>query len=170
MKRQIVILIFALACTFLSACSMSLAETIPETDVEQQDFPLKITAAHLDEIKAYGVPTVIDFGSDSCIPCKEMAPVLETLNAEMQGKAAVQFMDVWVYDEGLEDFPIQLIPTQVFFNAEGKPFEPSEELASQIPFTIYSYRDTGEIAFTVHQGGITEADMRLILAEMGVEA
>lgn len=132
-------------------------------------YPLKITSVDLETITSYGVPTVIDFGSDSCVPCKQMAPVLETLNAEFQDRAAVQFMDVWRYTEGLENFPVQVIPTQVFFTAEGKPFEPSEELATQIPFTQYTYKDTGEIAFTVHQGGISEDEMCLIFAEMGVE-
>ena len=131
--------------------------------------PLKITSVNLEEIKAHGIPTVIDFGSDSCIPCKEMAPVLETLNAEWQGKAAVQFMDVWKYTEGVQDFPVQVIPTQVFFTAEGKPFVPSEELSAKIPFQMYSTKDSGEHVFTVHQGGITEEEMRMIFAEMGVE-
>lgn len=31
---------------------------------------------NLDELKSYGLPMIIDFGSDSCIPCKEMAPTL----------------------------------------------------------------------------------------------
>ena len=131
--------------------------------------PLKITAVDLEAIRAYGVPTVVDFGSDSCIPCKEMAPVLETLNAEWQGKAAVQFFDVWKYTDGVEDFPVQVIPTQVFFSADGTPFVPSESLQKQIGFTMYSSRDTGEHVFTVHQGGITEEQMRQIFAEMGVE-
>lgn len=132
-------------------------------------YPLKITSVSLEEIKGYGIPTVVDFGSDSCIPCKEMAPVLETLNAEWQGKAAVQFMDVWKYTKGVQDFPVQVIPTQVFFTAEGKPFVPSEELAAKIPFDMYSMKDSGEHVFTVHQGGITEEEMRMIFAEMGVE-
>ncbi|OLN32939.1 Thioredoxin [Desulfosporosinus metallidurans] len=38
---------------------------------------------------------MIDFGADSCVPCKEMAPVLKKLNTEMQGKAIVKFVDVW---------------------------------------------------------------------------
>lgn len=144
----------------------------PVTDLEPvaelREFPLKITSVDLEEINAYGVPTVIDFGSDSCIPCKAMAPVLETLNTEFQGRAAVQFMDVWEYTDVVENFPVQVIPTQVFFTAEGKPFVPSEELAAKIPFTLYSTRDTGEHVFTVHQGGITEEEMRMIFAEMGV--
>lgn len=132
-------------------------------------YPLKITKTDIEEIKAYGVPTVIDFGSDSCIPCKEMAPVLETLNEEWQDKAAVQFMDVWKYTNGVEDFPVSVIPTQVFFNADETPFVPSDELATKIEFTMYSDKTTEEHVFTVHQGGITEEQMRMIFAEMGVE-
>lgn len=132
-------------------------------------YPLKISAIDLKTVKSYGVPTVIDFGSDSCIPCKEMAPVLEKLNSEWQNKAAVQFFDVWKYSDGIKDFPIQVIPTQVFFNADGTPFVPSDGLQKQIAFTMYSSKETGEHIFTVHQGGITEAQMRQIFAEMGVK-
>ncbi|HBF8218529.1 thioredoxin family protein [Clostridioides difficile] len=134
-----------------------------------KNFSLKITSVDLEEIKKYGVPTVIDFGSDSCIPCKQMASVLETLNSEWQGKAAVQFMDVWEYTEGVDKFPVQVIPTQVFFNADGTPFIPSDELASKVQFTMYSDKSNDEHIFTVHQGGITEEEMREIFAEMGVE-
>ena len=57
----------------------------------------------------------------------------------------------------------------MFFNADGSLFVPSESLQKQIEFTMYSSRDTGEHVFTVHQGGITEDQMRQIFAEMGVE-
>ena len=55
-------------------------------------------------------------------------------------------------------------------NADGTPFVPSDELAQQIEFILYNSRETGEHVFTVHQGGMTEEQMRLILTEMGVEA
>lgn len=147
--------------------NMGINRTPPADAVAK--YPLKITSVKLDEVKSYGFPTVIDFGSDSCIPCKEMAPVLETLNAEWQGAAAVQFIDVWKYSDGVSDFPVQVIPTQVFFTAEGKPFVPSDDLAAEIEFTLYSEKATGKHVFTVHQGGITEAQMRKIFAEMGVD-
>lgn len=146
----------------------NIAEKEPNT-FSGETYPLKLTVTDLDTIKAYGIPTVIDFGSDSCIPCKEMAPVLEKLNAEWQGKAAVQFMDVWKYTDGVSDFPVQVIPTQVFFNADGTPFSPSEELQKKIQLDMYSDKTSGEHIFTVHQGGITEEQMRMIFAEMGVE-
>ena len=47
-------------------------------------------------------------------------------------------------------------------------FVPSDELAGQIEFVQYMSKDTGEHVFTVHQGGLTEEQMRMILAEMGV--
>lgn len=140
-----------------------------QTDGSTANYPLKITKTDLDTIKAYGISTVIDFGSDSCIPCKQMAPVLETLNKEWQGKAAVQFMDVWKYTDGVSDFPVSVIPTQVFFNADGTPYVPSEEIQKEIEFTMYSDKNTNEHIFTVHQGGITEEQMRKIFAEMGVK-
>jgi thioredoxin 1 len=37
-----------------------------------------------------------------------------------------------------------------------------------IEFTMYSFKETEEHAFTVHQGGLTEDQMRLILTDMGV--
>lgn len=52
------------------------------------DFSLYVTEKiDLEKLKSYGLPIIIDFGADSCIPCKEMAPVLLELNAGLRGKA-----------------------------------------------------------------------------------
>lgn len=141
-----------------------------EPTVDNEDFALEAVNIDLDTLAAYELPIIIDFGADSCIPCKEMAPVLKTLNAEMQGTAIIKFVDVWKNGEAAKDFPIQVIPTQVFINADGTPYVPGDSMAdSSIEFTMYSYRDTDEHAFTVHQGGLTEEQMRRILADMGVD-
>lgn len=144
----------------------SLAKT---EETSEDSLPLEISSVDLEEIKSYGVPFVIDFGSDSCIPCKEMAPVLKTLHEEFQGKAIVHFVDVWKNQTAATDFPVSVIPTQVFYNADGTPFVPSEELSQEIEFTLYSSKNNNEHLFTVHQGGVTEDQMRKIFAEMGVE-
>ena len=67
-----------------------------------------------------GKPTVIDLGARSCIPCKQMAPILESLSGEYRNKAAVLFIDVHENEAAASKFRIQMIPTQVFFNAQGK--------------------------------------------------
>ncbi|MFI3205899.1 MAG: thioredoxin family protein [Clostridia bacterium] len=133
------------------------------------EFPLTVTSIDLDELASYELPIIIDFGSDECIPCQEMAPALEIVNEKMQGLAIIQFIDVWEYPEAIGDFPVQVIPTQIFINSDGSPYSPSDEVASVIEFYIYGDSETGEHFFTVHQGGLTEDEMLMILADMGAE-
>ena len=63
---------------------------------------------------------MIDLGAKSCIPCKMMAPILEKLEKKYRGKAAVVFIDVWENREQAPRFDIRSIPTQIFFDADGK--------------------------------------------------
>ena len=152
--------------------SEQLSQENPELPEKLQsaDFSLNITeVVDFEELAEYEIPVIVDYGADSCIPCKQMAPVLERLNKEMYGKAFIKFGDVWKYPEAVSNVPVQVIPTQLFFNADGTPFEPSDKLHEEVVFDYYSHVETGEHIFTVHQGGLTEEQMRMILAEMGVE-
>lgn len=56
---------------------------------------LEASSVSMSDIAAANVPAVIDFGSDSCAPCKARAPVLEEANRSAQGSAIVKFVDVW---------------------------------------------------------------------------
>jgi len=67
-----------------------------------------------------GKPTVVDFGARTCIPCKKMAPLLEELNLELQGRANVLFTDVWAARSLAPQYRVQMIPTQIFFDTSGK--------------------------------------------------
>ncbi len=67
-----------------------------------------------------GKPTVIDLGARTCISCKKMAPILEGLANEYRGKASVLFIDVHEDEAAAKQFRVQMIPTQVFFNGQGK--------------------------------------------------
>ncbi|AOY77614.1 thioredoxin family protein [Clostridium formicaceticum] len=135
---------------------------------EDSDFALHvIDDLNLEELKSYRLPIIIDFGADACIPCKEMAPVLEELNEELRGKAIIKFVDVWKYQALVEDYPIRVIPTQVFWGKEGKPYVPSNPQAIQMQ--MYSMKDTDEHVFTIHEGGMTKEQILAVLKEMGVE-
>ena len=74
-------------------------ETDSNIDLKSADFSLNATK-QIDfvALSEYGFPIIVDYGSDSCIPCKQMKPFLVTLNAEMKGKAFIKFVDVWEYD------------------------------------------------------------------------
>ena len=65
-------------------------------------------------------PKLIDLGADKCIPCKMMAPILEGLKKEYTGKLDVEFIDVWKNPDAGKQYKIQLIPTQIFYDAGGK--------------------------------------------------
>lgn len=148
----------------------SQGDTALPDNLKDADFSLRETeAVDFEALSEYGLPIIVDYGADTCIPCKEMAPVLEKANKEFQGKAFIKFVNVWDYPDAANNVPVQVIPTQVLFNADGTPFVPSDELAKEIQFDMYSHKNTGEHIFTVHQGGLTEEQMWAILKEMGVE-
>ena len=67
-----------------------------------------------------GLPRLVDLGSTTCIPCKMMAPILEELKKEYDGRMRVEFIDVNVDGDAAKSFGIKLIPTQVFLDANGK--------------------------------------------------
>lgn len=77
------------------------------------------TAAEKKEIK---LPALMDFGAKKCIPCKEMAPILEKLEKEYKGIFTVKFIDVWMTEnaEEAKKFKIETIPTQIFMDKNGK--------------------------------------------------
>ena len=78
------------------------------------------SASAISQALASGKPTLIDLGARSCIPCKKMAPILEELSNTYRGKAQVLFIDVWEDEDAAKKFRIQMIPTQIFFDAKGK--------------------------------------------------
>ncbi|NLD49071.1 MAG: thioredoxin family protein [Clostridiaceae bacterium] len=137
-------------------------------DSDNPDFSLHVTEKiQLDKLKSYGLPIIIDFGADSCIPCKEMAPVLKELNTELQGKAIIKFVDVWKYQELALGYPISVIPTQIFIDANGNPYKPKGPESKQ--FKLYSTKDKGEHVFTAHEGGMTKDQLLSALKEMGMK-
>ena len=140
----------------------------PATTDINADFALNVTEKlDLEQLKSYGLPIIIDFGADSCIPCKQMAPVLKELNEELQGKAIIKFVDVWKYQSLAQDYPISVIPTQVLIDSEGNPYTPKD--ANAIQLNMYSSKDTNKHIFTTHEGGITKEQLLNILKEMGLK-
>jgi thioredoxin 1 len=73
-----------------------------------------------EQLLGKGLPALVDLGSDQCIPCKMMAPVLEELRSEFAGTLQVNFLDVVKYPDLLPLYDIQVIPTQIFYDASAK--------------------------------------------------
>lgn len=80
----------------------------PEKQASYADIPRK------------GTVTMLDLGADKCIPCKMMAPIIEKLKKDYSGKADIIFIDVWKDPKQAERFKISSIPTQIFYDKDGK--------------------------------------------------
>lgn len=72
-----------------------------------------------DSIVGKGTPVLLELGSHGCIPCDKMMPILIELSKE-QTDFEVSFIDIHAVDGKAKQYGIELIPTQIFFDAEGK--------------------------------------------------
>ena len=88
-----------------------------------QPAPVKaVSAAPADASPAVKtpLPKLVDLGAGKCIPCKMMAPILEELKTEYQGRMDVVFIDVWENRGAGKEYGIRVIPTQIFIGSNGK--------------------------------------------------
>lgn len=67
------------------------------------------------------LPCIIDFYADWCAPCRMVAPILEDLAREYDGKINVYKIDTEKEQELASMFGIRSIPSLLFVPMEGKP-------------------------------------------------
>lgn len=78
------------------------------------------TPTQLPEVPVKGMVTLLDLGADKCVPCRMMAPIIEDLKKEYNGRAAIIFIDVWKNEGQSGKYKVRVIPTQIFYDKEGK--------------------------------------------------
>jgi thioredoxin len=66
-------------------------------------------------------PAIIDFYADWCGPCKTVAPILEQLSNEYEGKVDIYKVDTEAERELSAMFQIRSIPSMLFIPKEGQP-------------------------------------------------
>ena len=92
----------------------------------------------LTQVLGNGKPTLAEFGSSTCIPCKEMKPILEELAKEYEEKLNVVIVEVYEQLDLAREYQIMAIPTQIFFDSSGKEitrhmgFWAKEEISAQL--------------------------------------
>jgi thioredoxin len=67
------------------------------------------------------LPAIIDFYADWCGPCKMVAPILEELSTEYNGKIDIYKVDTEAEQELSQVFGIRSIPSMLFCPVEGQP-------------------------------------------------
>ncbi|MCS6848786.1 MAG: thioredoxin [Anaerolineae bacterium] len=100
--------------------------------------PVVLTDATFEELveKSKGV-TLVDFWAEWCGPCKMIAPIVEQIAEENDGKLTVGKLDVDANSETAMKFGVMSIPTLILFK-DGEPVErlvgyrPKEQLMAKI--------------------------------------
>ncbi|CAD2073444.1 thioredoxin [Jeotgalicoccus coquinae] len=81
--------------------------------------------------------TLVDFWAPWCGPCKMIAPILEELAPEIEGKANIAKLNVDENQATASEYEVMSIPTLILFK-DGEPvdkvvgFQPKEQLAALI--------------------------------------
>ena len=102
-------LLFALVITLLASFTNM-------TAAAQTNLPATGTNA----LAKPALPKLLDLGAGKCIPCKMMAPILEEMKTNYVGKLEVEFIDVWKNPDAGKKYKVTVIPTQIFYDANGK--------------------------------------------------
>lgn len=89
--------------------------TLPATD----EIPVEVAAASKAQ-QTEPLPKLLDLGAGKCIPCKMMKPALDELKVEYADRFETVFIDVRENQQAGTQYGIRMIPTQIFFDAEGK--------------------------------------------------
>ena len=137
-----VIAVLALSCTNGSASSLEsnelsgkvkVAETTGKEPSQESGKPIMLTKQDfLEKVMNYeknqggwvyegDKPALIDFYADWCGPCRQVAPVLEELAKEYEGKIYIYKVDTQKEQELAAVFGISSIPSFLIVPQEGKP-------------------------------------------------
>lgn len=69
------------------------------------------------EVLQSEIPVLVDFYSDSCVPCKRLSPVLAEIEEESKGSLKVVKVNI-NFDGGLaEKYEVQAAPTLILFRS-----------------------------------------------------
>lgn len=76
----------------------------------------RVSAAEFEQkVLASEIPVLVDFYSDSCIPCKRLSPVLSQLESEYTGKLSIVKVNVNFEAELVSEYEVLAAPTLVLF-------------------------------------------------------
>jgi thioredoxin 1 len=75
---------------------------------------LEVNDQNFAEVKQSKLPILLDIGATWCGPCKALAPIIEEIAAEYEGKALVCKVDVDEAPEIAAEFRVRNVPTVLF--------------------------------------------------------
>jgi thioredoxin 1 len=79
---------------------------------------IQLTDANWEaEVLNSNLPVLVDFTAPWCAPCKQIAPILDTLAREYQGRIKIGKLDVDENENVPQKYKVMNLPTMLFFKA-----------------------------------------------------
>ncbi len=105
--------------------------------------PLEVTDSTFEqEVLQSPQPVLVDFWAVWCGPCKAVAPIIEELAGEYEGKLKVMKLDVDDNPRTATTYGVQSIPTLLVFK-DGKP---AERIVGAVPKKVIVDKLQGVVA------------------------
>ena len=132
--------------------------------------PLFVSSIDEEVLRSSGMPVMIQFYSTTCVPCMSMMDDLRAFYSENYGRVKVVALNIEEHPEAAMEYPVVVVPTQLFFTSEGELYVPSSRIRASVGgFASFVYTDTQELAYVVHQGVLDKEQMERIAADAGAE-
>ena len=117
MKKISIIVAVALAALFLSVTDMSASNKGKVVELTKAEFlklvyDIEKNTETLDYLGSK--PAIVDFYAHWCRPCKQLAPIIEELSNEYEGRIAVGKCDIEEADDLTAEYGIRNVPTVIF--------------------------------------------------------
>ena len=92
--------------------------------------PITVTDSDFDEkVLKSDLPVLVDFWADWCMPCKMIAPIVEELSQEYDGKVDFAKLDVDSNPSTALTYGVRSIPTLLIF----KGGQPVDQIVGAVP-------------------------------------
>jgi thioredoxin 1 len=99
--------------------------------------PIEITDDNFtEEVVNSDTPVLVDFWAEWCGPCKMIAPIVEELADEFEGKIKFTKLDVDSNPQSAQNFGIRGIPTLLIFDGG----QPIDQVVGAVPKSVLKKR------------------------------
>ena len=86
------------------------------------------TISDINFIKEYDKPVIVVFGADYCPICVNYKPYIKEVNQIYGDEITVKYVDTSVHEDIRKEYNIELIPSTLFFYADGSAYVPTNEI------------------------------------------
>lgn len=99
----------------------------------------------LSDVLSNGKPSMIVFSMDNCPACVSYLPTIEKTGQEYKDKVNVRILNLNTHFKEFNEYSIAGTPTTIFYDKDGKKYEPSEEIKKKLGSNMY--KNSGNTLF-----------------------